>query len=77
MVGGFPTSWKVNAGVTSKEGTFTGSAGDAIEQQWSGSWQHPKPRSWFVVSEEGELGLVASTNECIFTAIGLCVLQSH
>ncbi|HEX7734317.1 MAG TPA: hypothetical protein VF458_05630 [Ktedonobacteraceae bacterium] len=49
-----------NAGTTYVEATFTAKPGDVIEQQWPGSWAHPKQRIWLVVSSEGTLVKVAS-----------------
>ena len=49
-----------NAGTTYVETTFTASPGDIIEQQWPGSWGHPKQRVWLAISPDGKPVRVAS-----------------
>lgn len=49
-----------DAGTTSVEAGKVASTGDIIEQQWPGSWGHPKQRVWLAVSPEGALVKVAS-----------------
>lgn len=43
-------------------GTYTAKAGDIIEQRSGGSWKNDY-RSWYLVTEEGELVIVADIND--------------